>query len=67
MSLSVSCGHLCNTSAKWQGNPDIIVFLFILQSNKPLMERKRRERINNCLQQLKSILMEVTKKEVSYI
>ena len=34
------------------------------QSNKPLMEKRRRERINNCLDQLKAILMEVTKKEV---
>lgn len=38
----------------------------IRKSNKPMMERKRRERINNCLQQLKTILMEVTKKESSY-
>ena len=37
----------------------------LLQSNKPLMEKRRRERINSCLDQLKSILMEVTKKEVS--
>ncbi|KAI0241613.1 hypothetical protein LSAT2_023234 [Lamellibrachia satsuma] len=35
----------------------------IRKSNKPLMEKRRRERINSCLDQLKSILMEVTKKE----
>jgi len=31
------------------------------------MEKRRRERINTCLDQLKTILMEVTKKEVSYL
>ena len=35
-----------------------------LQKNKPLMEKKRRERINICLEQLKSILMQVTEREV---
>jgi len=34
------------------------------QSNKPLMEKRRRERINTCLDQLKAILMDATKKEV---
>lgn len=34
------------------------------QANKPLMERRRRERINNCLDQLKTMLMDTTKKEV---
>ena len=34
------------------------------QASKPLMEKRRRERINNCLDQLKAILMDVTKKEV---
>ncbi|ELU10814.1 hypothetical protein CAPTEDRAFT_223641 [Capitella teleta] len=38
----------------------------IRKSNKPLMEKRRRERINKCLDQLKAILMEVTKKESSY-
>ena len=32
------------------------------QVAKPLMEKRRRERINNCLDQLKSLLTEVTKK-----
>nr|AGS55441.1 hairy enhancer of split 7 [Platynereis dumerilii] len=34
--------------------------------NKPLMEKKRRERINNCLNQLKMFLMDATKKDSSY-
>jgi len=29
------------------------------------MEKRRRQRINSCLEQLKLILMDVTKKEVS--
>ena len=37
----------------------------LFQINKPLMEKKRRERINNCLNQLKMFLMDATKKDVS--
>ncbi len=37
----------------------------MFQINKPLMEKKRRERINNCLNQLKMFLMDATKKDVS--
>lgn len=37
----------------------------VQQASKPLMEKKRRERINCCLDELKTILMDVTKKEVS--
>uniref|UniRef100_A0A3Q3WHL8 BHLH domain-containing protein n=1 Tax=Mola mola TaxID=94237 RepID=A0A3Q3WHL8_MOLML len=37
----------------------IIIFLFLLplQLRKPLIERKRRERINNCLDQLKETVI----------
>lgn len=37
-----------------------------LQIKKPLIERKRRERINNCLAQLKTILLENIKQNVSF-
>ena len=41
-----------------------LVYLF-LQINKPLMEKKRRARINSCLGQLKSLVLEAMKKDVS--
>ncbi|CAL4096078.1 unnamed protein product, partial [Meganyctiphanes norvegica] len=37
----------------------------IRKSQKPLMERKRRQRINRCLVELKSLVLEATKKEPS--
>lgn len=37
------------------------------QSNKPLMEKKRRQRINRCLNDLKSLVLEGMKKDVSLI
>jgi len=36
------------------------------QMNKPLMERRRRQRINDCLNQLKSILETLTHKQVAF-
>lgn len=37
----------------------------ILQSNKPIMEKKRRARINRCLNELKTLILEAMKKDVS--
>lgn len=37
---------------------------FSFQLNKPLMERRRRQRINNCLDELKTILETLSKNEV---
>ena len=35
------------------------------QSNKPLLEKKRRARINRSLEQLKSLVLDALKKDVS--
>lgn len=40
--------------------------LCLFQASKPLMEKRRRERINNCLDQLKTLILEATKKDVSF-
>lgn len=40
-------------------------FLY-LQSNKPIMEKKRRARINHCLNELKTLILEAMKKDVSW-
>ena len=42
------------------------LFFVFFQIKKPLIERKRRERINNCLGQLKSILLDNIKHNVSF-
>lgn len=39
--------------------------LSFLQSNKPIMEKRRRARINNCLNELKTLILDATKKDVS--
>lgn len=39
--------------------------LFALQSKKPLMEKMRRARINDSLNELKSLVLEAMKKDVS--
>lgn len=39
-------------------------FLYSFQSNKPIMEKKRRARINHCLDELKKILLENVNKDV---
>jgi len=44
----------------------IFLFFVFFQIKKPLIERKRRERINNCLGQLKSILLDNIKHNVSF-
>lgn len=38
---------------------------FLLQSNKPIMEKRRRARINNCLNELKALILDAMKKDVS--
>lgn len=35
------------------------------RTNKPIMEKKRRQRINDCLNQLKNLVLEGLKKDVS--
>ena len=37
----------------------------MLQSNKPIMEKRRRARINNCLNELKTLILDAMKKDVS--
>jgi len=41
------------------------VTFILLQIKKPLIERRRRERINECLGQLKALVLEATNKDVS--
>ena len=33
------------------------------RSNKPIMEKRRRARINNCLNELKTLILDATKKD----
>lgn len=40
--------------------------MFVLQSKKPLMEKMRRARINDSLNELKSLVLEAMKKDVSF-
>lgn len=40
-------------------------FIFFFQSNKPIMEKRRRARINNCLNELKTLILDAMKKDVS--
>lgn len=35
------------------------------RSNKPIMEKRRRARINNCLMELKTLILDAMKKDVS--
>lgn len=37
----------------------------VLQSNKPIMEKRRRARINNSLNELKTLILDAMKKDVS--
>lgn len=43
----------------------VIIFRSFLQSNKPIMEKRRRARINNCLNELKTLILDAMKKDVS--
>lgn len=45
----------------------IIFTDFCSQSNKPIMEKRRRARINNSLNDLKTLVLESMKKDVSII
>lgn len=42
-----------------------LIFFLLSKSKKPLMEKRRRARINNCLVQLKSLVLQAMKKDVS--
>lgn len=39
---------------------------YLFQTNKPIMEKKRRARINQCLNELKDLLIDATNTDVSY-
>lgn len=43
----------------------VISYPFLLQCNKPIMEKKRRARINHCLNELKTLILDAMKKDVS--
>lgn len=43
----------------------LTIDFFFLQSNKPIMEKRRRARINNCLNELKTLILDAMKKDVS--
>ena len=43
----------------------VIKFSLKIQASKPLMEKRRRERINRSLNELKSILLEALRRDVS--
>jgi len=38
--------------------------LLCVQIKKPIIEKRRRERINDCLNQLKALVLEATQKDV---
>ena len=42
-----------------------IVMLSSFQNNKPVMEKKRRAKINGCLGELKSLILDALHKDVS--
>lgn len=42
-----------------------MTFAFYLQSSKPIMEKRRRARINESLGQLKTLILDALKKDVS--
>ena len=42
-------------------------FFFSLQSSKPMMEKRRRARINQSLNELKALILEAMKKDVSQL
>jgi len=44
-----------------------IMVLLVLQNNKPLMEKRRRQRINDCLVQLKGLVLQAMNKDVSTV
>jgi len=46
-------------------DPTNLSYYFPTQSNKPIMEKRRRARINNSLNDLKTLVLESMKKDVS--
>lgn len=46
-------------------NMQFMLKTFILQSSKPIMEKRRRARINESLGQLKTLILDALKKDVS--
>lgn len=43
------------------------MFITVIQVRKPLMEKKRRERINHSLNELKRLIIEASSKVSGYI
>ena len=53
-------------SCEWLTNATIFL-KFRLQASKPIMEKRRRARINESLNELKTLILEAMKKDVSII
>lgn len=54
------CSVHYDMNKKFMWNP-----FFFLQSSKPIMEKRRRARINESLGQLKTLILDALKKDVS--
>lgn len=46
---------------------DAFIVFFFLKAKKPLMEKMRRARINDSLNELKSLILEALNKDVSNV
>ena len=44
---------------------NVLKYSLFMQASKPIMEKKRRARINDSLQELKVLILEASKKDVS--
>lgn len=44
-----------------------VYFFFVFQLTKPLMEKRRRARINACLNQLKNLVLEAMNQNVRHL
>ena len=63
--ISISSGQ-ANWTCKYLHNScNNVEYFCIFQSNKPLMEKRRRERINSSLEQLKQLVLEALNRDVS--
>jgi hypothetical protein len=68
--LFCSC-HSCNLFLSFLGYISAIPlatschYSGLFQSNKPIMEKRRRARINHCLNELKNLILDAMNKDVS--
>lgn len=53
------------TYTRMRETRDLIQLTLYLQSSKPIMEKRRRARINESLGQLKTLILDALKKDVS--